>query len=93
MDAPEPGMAGELQYYSSCGDGPKPPAEGKSFLTRLSPDEITQVYERYLRASRFVGEPSTSHDRWYSRDSSGISVTVLPHEGGLCRLVLREFYH
>lgn len=46
---PMPGQSGSREFFYSAGDGPKPPAQGVTFFSRASREDITQAMGSYLR--------------------------------------------
>lgn len=67
---PKPGLAGEPAYFSTAGDGNKPPHSEVRFLSSAPEDELLRKLKDYFRASGF--QESTA--------DPGKSATLVRHE-------------
>jgi len=91
---PKPNIIGDVLYYHSAGDGPKPPAEGLSFETAAAKDQILTQFEQYLMQngySKDIGPPDFL-DYQYSKGKTKFYFSVQPHVGGKNFVVAQECY-
>jgi hypothetical protein len=91
---PKPNIMGEVVYYHSCGDGPKPPAEGLSFETIASKDQILTEFERYLVQNGYSQDtgPADFLDYQYSKGKTKFNFSVQPRASGKNLVVAQESY-
>jgi len=90
---PHPQRIGAAEFYHSCGDGPKPMAEGVSFESQASKEVILNQFHEYLSRrgySRDVGDQEFS-DYQYSKGDKKFSFSI-QEEGGKSRVEAREYY-
>lgn len=55
-NVPTPGIDGDAKYYTSPGDGPKPPVDEITFRSRATEPEIRQQIATYVKAHGYVEE-------------------------------------
>lgn len=91
-DLPRPQIIGEVVYYHSSGDGPKPMAEGLSFASNASQDEIVNQFDKYLSQLGYVKDSGAADflDYQYSRNRAKFYFSVQPLELGKNRVVAQE---
>ncbi len=53
---PLSGLVGKPRYYSSCGDGPKPPMNGISYGSALPPGEVKNEIASHFRRRGYEGD-------------------------------------
>ena len=91
---PKPQIVGDVVYYHSCGDGPKPPAEGLSFETTASKDQILAQFDYYLTRSGYSKDIGSSDflDYQYSKGTTKFYFSVRPRDAGKNVVVAQECY-
>lgn len=88
---PKPGLIGEERYYYSCGDGPKPAAEGVLFSTSNNRTQIYGEADRFLKEMGFSKVSSESEAvRAYWRGDTCVSIESVQEDGALKIIVLQE---
>lgn len=90
-NVPQPQKVGEVEYYHSCGDGPKPMAEGLSYETQASKELLLTEFHAYLSGHGYVKdtEQTGSSDYNYSKDDMTFSFSIGPETTGTNRVVVR----
>jgi hypothetical protein len=91
---PKPNIIGSVLYYHSAGDGPKPPAEGLSFETAASKEQVLTQFDQYLIQNGYSKDigPSDFLDYQYSKGKTKFYFSVQPHNGGKNFVVAQECY-
>src|SRR5436309_12255649 len=91
---PRPQIIGDVVYYHSSGDGPKPMAEGLSFESTASKDEILNQFDKYLFQNGYVKDPGSSDflDYQYSKNGTTFNFSVQALGSGKNRVVAQECY-
>jgi hypothetical protein len=91
---PRPQIIGEVVYYHSSGDGPKPMAEGLSFETTASRDEILNQFNEYLAQNGYIRDAGAADflDYQYSKNGNKFYFAVQSLGGGKNRVVAQECY-
>jgi hypothetical protein len=91
---PKPDVVGDVVYYHSSGDGPKPPAEGLSFETNASKDQILAQFDRYLAQSGYSKDTGSSDflDYQYSKGTTKFYFSVQARDAGKSLVVAQECY-
>jgi hypothetical protein len=91
---PRPQIIGDVVYYHSSGDGPKPMAEGLSFESNASKDEILNQFDKYLSHNGYVKDPGAADflDYQYSKNGTTFNFAVQALAGGKNRVVAQECY-
>lgn len=87
-------VVGEEDYYSSCGDGPKLPANGIRYTSSENPQELKHSIEEYLISRGFSKEENSREGGTYvqpDRETS-FDLMIMP-ENGLQRVVATENYN
>lgn len=97
QDVPLVGIAGEPQFHSSAGDGPKPPSSSIHYRSRADEAAIRQEIGAFLRAGGFAVQGAeednpafwlhkpgevTGNSSGARRAGSEISVSISAGEGG-----------
>jgi hypothetical protein len=83
-------FVGEESFYSSCGDGPKLPANGIRYVSNGIPQDLKQSIERYLLGSGFVRDVE---GQYTTPDGNTLfEVDIIPENSGLQRVVATEYY-
>jgi hypothetical protein len=84
----------EEDYYSSCGDGPKLPANGIRYGSTQKPDVLKQTIEAYLLKRGFIKETDEMHGGEYAQPGSKVSLhlMIMPEANGVHRVVVTESY-
>ncbi len=91
-DVPKPKMVGEPSYYSSCGDGPKPPAQGIIYRSRATQEELLKILDQYATEHEFVKDQKYFiFEHAYDGNKSFIHFTLTP-ENGLIQVSFVETY-
>ena len=90
-NVPQPQRVGEVEYYHSCGDGPKPMAEGISYETEASNEVLLTEFHNYLSAHGYVKDTAQtgSRDYNYSKDDKTFTFEITPEKPGTNRVVVR----
>jgi len=88
-------IVGEETYYSSCGDGNKPPANGVSFDSRADKAELVRRIEAYVTEHGYKKkEESSAGDEYrYARTRSELDVRLLNLEDPPILVVVTESYY
>jgi hypothetical protein len=88
------GVVNQEVYYSSCGDGPKPPANGIRYTSKESPQKLKESIERHLFDRGFVKQADSIEGGDYVNPGSKTSVelTIKPEKDGLQRVIATEYY-
>ena len=91
---PRPNIIGDVVYSHSSGDGPKPSAEGLSFETTASKDEIVTQFERYLIQNGYSQDSGAADflDYQYSKGKTKFYFSVQPRDAGKNLVVAQECY-
>lgn len=90
---PRPQIIGDVVYYHSGGDGPKPMAEGLSFESNAAKDEIVNQFDKYLSQHGYVKDSAVDFlDYQYSKNGARFYFSVQPLELGKHRVVAQECY-
>jgi hypothetical protein len=93
-DIPRPQVIGTPEYYSSCGDGPKPMTTGISFHSRASRTEIYNRIDEYLRRVGYV--PDVVQHRVgafvYYKGENGFEFTIKADKGDTYHVIAQEHY-
>jgi hypothetical protein len=89
---PRPQIIGEVVYYHSSGDGPKPMAEGLSFESNASKDEILNEFDKYLSQNGYVKDSGAPDflDYQYSKDGAKFYFSIQAVAGGRNRVHAQE---
>lgn len=92
-DFPRLNVIGEENYYSSCGDGPKPPANGIRYTSSEDPLTLQRSIEEYLLKRGFAKteESSTGGSYLQSSTRTSLELTITP-ENDAQRVVATEYY-
>jgi hypothetical protein len=87
-------LAAEEDYYSSCGDGPKLPANGIRYLSTENREALKQAIEQYLFRNGFAKEADAKDGGEYTQPGTKtyFDLMVLPDKDGLQRVVATEYY-
>ena len=92
-DFPRLKVIGEEDYYSSCGDGPKPPANGIRYTSSEDPLILQRSIEEYLLERGFVKTEASSTGGTYlqSPTKTSLELAINP-ENDAHRVVATEYY-
>ena len=84
----------EEDYYSSCGDGPKLPANGIRYTSSEKSEVLKQRIEAYLLERGFQKETDQTGGGEYARPGSRIffDLRIVSEAGGVQRVVGTESY-
>jgi hypothetical protein len=91
---PRPKIIGDVVYYHSNGDGPKPPAEGLSFETIATKGEILSKFAAYLSQNGYVEDKGKIDvlEYQYSKNQTKFYFSVQAIENGKNLVVAQECY-
>ena len=83
-NVPQPQIVGEPEYYSSCGDGPKPMATGVSFYSKDLKSELFDQINRYAVAAGYTPDPDAviTGDYGYRRGSMAFEFKIEAESNG-----------
>lgn len=87
-------LTGEEDYYSSCGDGPKLPANGIRYNSTEKPEVLKQTIEAYLLKHGFQKESDEINGGEYEQPGSKtyFHLMIMPEANGVHRVVATESY-
>lgn len=88
------GVVGDEVYYSSCGDGPKPPANGIRYNSTEDPQTLRTSIEQYLLDRGFIKEEQSIEGGSYVQPGSktSLELDIRPENEGLHRVIATEYY-
>ena len=87
-------LTAEEDYYSSCGDGPKLPANGIRYVSSQNQQALKQAIEEYLSKGGFTKETDSVEGGEYVQadGQTHFDLRITPEAGGLHRVVATETY-
>jgi hypothetical protein len=91
---PCPGTITDLAYYSSCGDGPKPPANGVEFTTDATHQKLIDDLTAHLQ--RFGYREWKETDEYAEHQSEtdrNAMISLYALSNNLIRVTIREYYY
>ena len=91
-NVPKPGAVAEVEYYSSCGDGPKPPAQGVSFLTDADVRSVNAALKAYLEKEGYGEWDLAPVPRKHKDGGREVTVSVEKAGENLTGVWVRESY-
>lgn len=82
---PTPGLAGEAGYFTSAGDGPKPPQDEVVFRSGAPEAEIVRQVRAYLLAGGYLEQPADRGELVFAShlERSVVHVKIVPADGSL----------
>lgn len=88
------GVVGEVEYYASCGDGPKPPANGVFYTSDENPQKLKESIEQYLSNRGFVKTEESIHGGTYVQPDrkTSFELTIKSENDRLQRVTAIEYY-
>jgi hypothetical protein len=87
-------LTGEEDYYSSCGDGPKLPANGIRYVSSETQQALKQSIEEYLFKIGFTKATDSAEGGEYVQPDGKtfFDLRIMPEAGGVQRVVATESY-
>ena len=87
-------LTSEEDYYSSCGDGPKLPANGIRYTSGENQQALKQAIEEYLFKNGYNKEADAVEGGEYVQagGKTFFDLRIMPEAGGVHRVVATESY-